>query len=152
MAEWTATARANTKPSQVLEVLTHPAKIRRWSPVDFDIEELEGRRLAAGSRGRITGKLAGVTVGFDVQVHYADEARLELSADGPVGLDVRYDLRDDGDGAEFDAWVSMRPSRGLTGKIVANAASALLSAGALEGAARRIADAAESQHTLAAAA
>jgi hypothetical protein len=37
----------------------------------------------------------------------------------------------------------MRPSRGLTGKIVANAASALLSAGALEGAARRIAHAAE---------
>jgi len=37
----------------------------------------------------------------------------------------------------------MRPSRGITGKIVANAASALLSAGALEGAARRIAHAAE---------
>jgi hypothetical protein len=143
MSEWTATARANTTPSQVLEVLTHPAKIRRWSPVDFDLEELDGRRLAAGSRGRVTGKLAGVTVGFDVRVHHADEGRLELSADGPVGLDVRYDLRGDGEGAEFVARVAMRPSRGLTGKIVANAASALLSAGALEGAARRIAHAAE---------
>jgi polyketide cyclase/dehydrase/lipid transport protein len=143
MSEWTATARANTTPSQVLEVLTHPAKIRRWSPVDFDLEELDGRRLAAGSRGRVTGKLAGVTVGFDVRVHHADEGRLELSADGPVGLDVRYDLRGDGEGAEFVARVAMRPSRGLTGKIVANAASALLSAGALEGAARRIAQAAE---------
>jgi hypothetical protein len=143
MSEWTATARANTTPSQVLEVLTHPAKIRRWSPVDFDLEELDGRRLAAGSRGRVTGKLAGVTVGFDVRVHHADEGRLELSADGPVGLDVRYDLRGDGEGAEFVARVAMRPSRGITGKIVANAASALLSAGALEGAARRIAHAAE---------
>jgi hypothetical protein len=143
MSEWTATARANTTPSQVLEVLTHPAKIRRWSPVDFDIEELEGRRLAAGSRGRVTGKLAGVTVGFDVRVHHADEDRLELSADGPVGFDVRYDLRGGDCGAEFDARISLRPSRGITGKIVANAASALLSAGALEGAARRIAQAAE---------
>jgi hypothetical protein len=143
MSEWTATARANTTPSQVLEVLTHPAKIRRWSPVDFDLEELDGRRLATGSRGRVTGKLAGVTVGFDVSVHHADEGRLELSADGPVGLDVRYDLRGDGEGAEFVARVAMRPSRGITGKIVANAASALLSAGALEGAARRIAHAAE---------
>jgi hypothetical protein len=143
MSEWTATARANTTPSQVLEVLTHPAKIRRWSPVDFDLEELEGRRLAAGSRGRVTGKLAGVRVGFDVRVHHADEARLELSADGPVGIDVRYDLRSDDAGAEFDAVVSMRPTRGITGKLVANAASALLSAGALEGAARRIAAAAE---------
>ena len=143
MSEWTATARANTTPSQVLEVLTHPAKIRRWSPVDFDLEELDGRRLAAGARGRVTGKLVGVTVGFDVRVHHADEGRLELSADGPVGLDVRYDLRGDGEGAEFVARVAMRPSRGITGKIVANAASALLSAGALEGAARRIAHAAE---------
>ena len=152
MSEWTATAKANTTPCQVLEVLTHPAKIRGWSPVDFDLEELDGRRLAAGSRGRVTGRVAGVRVGFDVEVHYADEARLELSADGPIGFDVRYDLRRDDDGAEFEARVSMRPSRGLTGKIVANAASALLSAGALEGAARRIAQAAEAQHTLAAAA
>jgi hypothetical protein len=143
MWEWTATARANTTPCQVLEVLTHPAKIRRWSPIDFDVEELEGRRLAAGTRGRVTGRVAGVRVGFDVEVHHADEARLELSADGPIGFDVRYDLRRDDDGAEFDAWVSMRPNRGITGKLVANAASALLSAGALEGAAQRIAEAAE---------
>jgi len=74
----------------VLEVLTHPEEIRRWSPVDFDLDDLEGRRLAAGSRGRVTGRVAGVTVGFDVEIHTADEARLELSAEGPVGLDVRY--------------------------------------------------------------
>ena len=151
MSEWTATAKVNSTPCQVLEVLTHPAKIRGWSPVDFDLEELDGRRLAAGTRGRVTGRVAGVTVGFDLQVHYADERRLELSADGPIGIDVRYDLRPGDDGAEFDAWVSMRASRGITGKIVASAASALLSAGALEGAADRIARAAE-QHTLAPAA
>ena len=151
MSEWTATVKVNSTPCQVLEVLTHPAKIRGWSPVDFDLEELDGRRLAAGTRGRVTGRVAGVTVGFDLQVHHADEGRLELSADGPIGIDVRYDLRSGDDGAEFDAWVSMRPSRGLTGKIVASAASALLSAGALEGAADRIARAAE-QHTLAPAA
>jgi hypothetical protein len=152
MSEWTATARANTTPCQVLEVLTHPAKIRGWSPVDFDLDELDGRRLAAGTRGRVTGRLAGVTVGFDLEVHYADEARLELSADGPVGLDVRYELRPAEEGAEFEARVALRPSRGLTGRIVANAASAMLSAGALEGAALRIARAAEAHHTTAAAA
>jgi hypothetical protein len=143
MSEWTATAKVKSTPCQVLEVLTHPAKIRGWSPVDFDLEELDGRRLAAGTRGRVTGRVAGVTVGFDLQVHHADEGRLELSADGPIGIDVRYDLRPGDGGAEFDAWVSMRPSRGITGKLVASAASALLSAGALEGAADRIARAAE---------
>ena len=151
MLEWTATTRANATPGQVLEVLTHPEEIRRWSPVDFDLDELDGRRLAAGTRGRVTGRLAGVRVGFDVEVHAADERRLELSADGPVGLDVSYELTTDETGAELSARVSMRRSGGLTGRLVANATAALLSAGALEGAAGRIARVAESQPSLLAA-
>jgi polyketide cyclase/dehydrase/lipid transport protein len=149
--EWTATTRANATPDQVLEVLTHPEEIRRWSPVDFDLDGLDGRRLAAGTRGRVTGKLAGVRVGFDVEVHTADERRLELSADGPVGLDVRYELTTDEAGAELRAHVSMRRGGGLTGRLVANATAALLTAGALEGAAGRIARVAESQPSLLAA-
>jgi hypothetical protein len=148
---WTATARANATPSQVLEVLTHPEEIRRWSPVEFDLDDLDGRRLAAGTRGRVTVRVAGVPVGFDVQIHAADEDRLELSADGPVGLDVRYELGLDEAGAELTASVSMRRGSGLTGRFVANATAALLSAGALEGAAGRIARVAESQSTAAAA-
>jgi hypothetical protein len=135
----------------VLEVLTHPEEIRRWSPVDFDLDELEGRRLAAGTRGRVTGRVAGVMVGFDVEIHAADEARLELSAQGPVALDVRYELMRDEAGAELNASVSMQRGGGLTGRLVAKATAALLSAGALEGAAGRIARVAESQSSVAAA-
>ena len=149
--EWTATARANATPGQVLQVLTHPEEIRRWSPVDFDLDELDGRRLAAGTRGRVTGRLAGVPVGFDVEVHAADEARLELSAEGPVAFDVRYELMPDDAGAELNASVSLRNGGGLTGRLVAKATAALLSAGALEGAAGRIARVAESQSSVAAA-
>jgi hypothetical protein len=47
--------------------------------------------------------------------------------------------------------VSMRRSRGFTGRLVANATAALLAAGALEGAAGRIARIAESHGSLAAA-
>jgi carbon monoxide dehydrogenase subunit G len=148
---WTATARANATPGQVLEVLTHPEEIRRWSPVDFELDDLDGRRLAAGTRGRVTGRVAGVTVGFDVEIHAADEDRLELSADGPVGFDVRYELSPDEAGAELNASVSVRRGSGLTGRFVANATAALLSAGALEGAAGRIASAAESQSSVTAA-
>jgi hypothetical protein len=150
MAEWTATARANATPSQVLEVLTHPHEIRRWSPVDFDLDELEGRRLAAGSRGRVRGRLAGVPVAFDLEVHVADGRRLELSAEGPVNLEVLYELTVDDAGAELNASLSISRGGGLTGRIVANAAAALLAAGALEGATGRIARAAESRPALAA--
>jgi hypothetical protein len=141
--EFTATARANTTPEQVLDVLTKPSEIRRWSPVDFDVDGLDGRRLAAGARGRVTGKLAGVPVGFDVEVHAADEQRLELSAEGPVAFDVRYELTPHETGAELNAYLSMRRGGGITGRLVANATAALLSAGALESAAGRIVRAAE---------
>jgi hypothetical protein len=143
MANWTATTTTKATPDQVLEVLTHPDAIRRWSPIDFDVDELDDRRLAAGTRARVTGKVAGVRVGFDVEVHQADKELLELSADGPIGIDVRYELQPAKAGSEVHASVSLRRCGGLTGRLVANATAALLSTGVLDGAAGRIARAAE---------
>ena len=143
MANWTATTTAKATPEQILEVLTHPDEIRRWSPVDFDVDELDAARLSAGTRARVTGQVAGVRVGFDVEVHTADAQLLELSANGPVGLDVRYELAPAAAGSELSASVSLRRGGGLTGRLVANATAALLTAGVLDGAAGRIARAAE---------
>lgn len=145
MGRWTATAQANATPEQLLDVLTHPQQIRRWSPVDFSMGDFEDGRLAAGTSTKVTGRLAGVPVSFDVEVRAADTARLELSADGPIGFDVRYDLAAVDAGAELTASISVRRGGGLTGRVVANAAAALLSAGALDGATGRIVRAAESR-------
>ena len=151
MDQWTAEAQANATPEQLLEVLTHPEEIRRWSPVEFSANDLEGRRLAAGTRTRVTGRLAGLPVSFDVEVHAADADRLEISAEGPIGLDVRYDLAAADAGAELTASVGIRRGGGLTGRVLASAAAGLLSAGALDGATGRIVQAAEDQPYAAAA-
>lgn len=151
MARWTATTTANATPEQLLEVLTHPNEIRRWSPVDFDVDALASRRLAPGTRTRVTGRLAGVKVGFDVEIKAADQGGLELTADGPIGIDVRYDLAPAASGSEFTASVGLRRGSGLSGRLISQATAALLSAGALDGAARSIARAAESAPALAAA-
>jgi len=144
MAHWTTRTTADATPDQVLQVLTHPDAIRTWSPVPFDVEDLDGLRLEAGSHARVTGNLAGVKVGFDVEVHAADEDGLELTADGPISFDVIYGLAPMDGGSEVTASVSLRRGGGLTGRVLAKATAALLSAGALEGAAGRIARAAES--------
>lgn len=151
MDRWTSTAQANATPERLLEVLTHPQQIRRWSPVEFDVDDLASRRLAAGTRTKVTGRVAGVPVSFDVQVHTADPERLEISAEGPIGLDVRYELAPAGAGAEMTASVRVRGGGGLTGRVVATAAATLLSAGALDGATGRIARVAEAQPYAAAA-
>jgi hypothetical protein len=121
MGNWTAQTTANATTEQLLDVLTHPDEIRRWSPIDFDLEDCDGR-LAAGTRTRVTGRLAGVPVGFDVEVHEAGQDGLRLSADGPIGIDVRYDLSPASAGAELNASVSLRNGRGLTGRLVARPA------------------------------
>jgi hypothetical protein len=143
MERWSSTAQANATPERLLEVLTHPEQIRLWSPVEFELEDLTSRRLAPGTRTQVSGRLAGVRVTFEVHVHAADAERLELSAEGPIGLDVRYELAAADAGAQMTASVSVRSGRGLTGRLVASAASTLLSAGALDSATGRIARAAE---------
>jgi Polyketide cyclase / dehydrase and lipid transport len=152
MAEWTTTKQVNAKPEHVLEVLTDPDSIRIWSPIDFDVEDLEGVRLKAGSRARVSGKLAGVRVGFDIEVHSADADGLELTAHGPIGIDVRYDLAPAPGGSEVVATVGLRNGGGITGRLISKATGALLSAGALDGATSGIARAAESTPALAVAA
>ena len=152
MAQFTTRTTADATPEQVLEVLTDPNAIATWSPVPFEVEDLDGLRLEAGSRAPVSGSLAGVRVGFDVEVHAADEEGLELTADGPISIDVFYDLAPAAAGTEVVATVGVRKAGGITGRVIGKATQALLAAGALDGAAGRIARAAETQPALAPAA
>jgi hypothetical protein len=134
MRTWTATADAH--PAAVLNVLTDPDACARWAPVPFDVEST--RRLAAGTRTTVSGRLAGQRIGFDVEVHEADETGLALSADGPVGFDVDYRLEPAPKGSNVRASVSVRPGGGLRGRLLAEATGALLTAGALQSALSRL--------------
>jgi hypothetical protein len=132
-------------------VLTDPGAIRDWSPVPFEVEDAE-RALSAGTETRVSGSLGGVRVGFDVQVHAADADGLRLSAEGPVALDVDYDLRPLASGSEVRASVTVERPGGLRARLVGKATEALLAGGALEGATGRIARAAEAYEPVALAA
>jgi hypothetical protein len=127
-------------PEAIMALLTEPDAIARWAPVPFEVEEIDGRRLTAGSRARISGRLAGRRVGFDVDVLDAGDGRLALTASGPVSMDVEYVIRpvDDG-GSEVSASVAVREGRGLGGRLLAQATGALLSGGALQSALGRMA-------------
>jgi hypothetical protein len=138
MRTWTAHTTTAARPEDVLDVLTDPEACARWAPLPFDVEDLDGRRLATGSKARVSGSLAGKRVGFDVEVREASARGLSLAADGPVGFDVAYELAEVAGGSEVRASVSVRPSGGIVGRLLAEATSALLSAGALEAAVSRI--------------
>ena len=138
MRTWTATTTVDAPPDAVLDVLTDPGACARWAPVDFAVDRLGEARLIAGSRPRVRGRLAGVEVGFDIEVLEAGDNRLALRAAGPVALDVAYDLEEAAGGSEVRASVGVRPGRGLRGRLLAEATSALLSAGALQQALTRI--------------
>ena len=139
MRTWTAQTTVNGRPEDVLAVLTDPAACGRWAPIDFEVEDLDGERLETGSRARVVGRLAGQRADFDVDVHAACPCRLELTASGPVVLDVAYDVESHGDGSRVVASIGVREGRGFTGRLLARATDALLAGGALNHAVSRIA-------------
>jgi hypothetical protein len=139
MRTYTATTTAPARPEAVLDVLTDPDALLRWAPVDFDVERLSGSRLAEGGSARVSGRLAGREVGFEVEVHYADVDGLSLSADGPVALDVAYELRPTLAGSEVSASVTVVPKPVLRARLLAEATAAVLAGGALQAALGRMA-------------
>jgi len=137
MRTWTTQTTVMGLPDEVLALLTEPDAIASWTPVPFELIELDTDRLVAGSRARVRGRLAGRTREFDVEVLAADDERLALVATGPISIAVEYALRPAPSGSELRASVSVRGS-GLVGRVLAQATDGLLAAGALDLAVSRI--------------
>jgi hypothetical protein len=125
-------------PDDVLELLTRPEAIARWTPVPFEIVDFAGDRLEAGDEVRVCGFLAGRALAFDVTVAEAEDGRLALQASGPIRIDVEYVARAVARGSELRARVAVS-GQGLIGRMLARATDALLAAGALQSAVGRIA-------------
>jgi hypothetical protein len=131
MAHWETSTTVKGQPEHVLEVLTDPCAARRWSPIGFELAELDSDRLRSGTRAVLTGRLAGRGVSFDVHVIKASDGQLELRAVGPVEMDIVYDAIEADDGTEVKATVAVRSSGGLLGRMLSSATDALLAGGAL---------------------
>ena len=149
---WNTHRKVSADPADVIDVLTCVDAIQCWSPVDFELDDLDERRLYSGTRARVVGCLAGFGVGFDVEVLEASCDRLALVARGPVELDVQYQVESADAGASVEAEVSVRSTGGIGGRLVARAVNTLLAAGVLDRALSRIGAEAESADELALAA
>ena len=136
--EWTAQAELRAEPDEVLRALTDPDMIAGWAPVSFDVEGLTEDRLETGTRARVSGSIAGLGATFDVEVMRADTRTLQLIADGPVSFEVTYRFRRRGCGVLVEARVAVRRKRGLTAQLLRSATVAVLNAGALRTALRRL--------------
>lgn len=137
MRTWTTQTTVTGLPDEVLALLIEPDAIECWTPVPFELIDLNTDRLVAGSRARVRGRLAGRTLEFDVEVLTANDERLALVATGPIAIDVEYVLRPAAGGTELRAAVSVH-GRGLLGRVLAQATDALLAAGARDLAVSRI--------------
>jgi hypothetical protein len=150
MATWQTRTTVMGEPEDVLQVLTDPDAARRWSPIGFELEEIEGDRLRSGTQAVLTGKLAGRSVKFQVEVIKASDGELELRARGPVEMDVCYGAVPVGDLTEVTAQVAVRSAGGLLGRVLSSATDALLAGGALSIAVASVAREVEQSAALAA--
>ncbi len=137
MSIWTTQTTCHGTPDDVLELLTEPGAIARWSPVPFTLVGSDRDRLSAGDRVRVRGQLAGRGVEFLVDVAEANDGHLALTATGPIRIDVDYRVVDHAHGSSVRARIGVAGS-GLFGRVLAGATDALLAAGALRVAVDRI--------------
>jgi Polyketide cyclase / dehydrase and lipid transport len=142
---WTTETWLAGVPDEVLARLTEPESIASWSPVPYEVVELDGGRLATGSRARVRGALGGRPVEFTVDVHQADNGRLALHASGPVFITAEYLLRAVRGGSALRASVSVT-GRGARGSLRARAVECLLAAGLLRASVNRLAKQFAPQH------
>ena len=138
MSTWTTHTTVTGLPDEVLDLLTEPDAIRRWAPIPFEVRELDGERLTAGSLARVRGGLAGRNLEFEVEVLEAEDGKLSLVATGPMTLDVEYLVSPAPAGSEVRASVSVSEGDGFMGRLLARATDALLAGGALDSAVGRL--------------
>jgi hypothetical protein len=54
MSTWKTSTVIAAAPDAVIDLLTDPTAASRWSPVPFEVENMQGERLSAGERARLT--------------------------------------------------------------------------------------------------
>src|ERR1700755_3715839 len=118
MSIWTTQTTCQGTPDDVLELLTEPGAIARWSPVPFTLVGSDRDRLSAGDRVRVRGQLAGRGVECLVDVAQAHDGHLALTATGPIRIDVDYRVVGDADGSSVRARIGVAGS-GLFGPALA---------------------------------
>ncbi len=134
---WTAETWLAGMPDEVLARLTEPESVASWSPVRYELLELDSHRLQTGSRARVRGALGGRPVEFTVDIHQAHNGRLALLASGPVFISAEYLLRAARGGTALRASVSVT-GRGPLGALLAHAVECLLAAGMLRASITRL--------------
>jgi hypothetical protein len=129
MSTFETTQNFDGDAEQLMLALTEIDAIERWTPVPFEVDEGGNARLRAGEQLQVHGGLLGKRVSFEIAVDRADETGLSLRASGPFEIDVDYNI--DAERGQVRARVETRARR-LPGQLLASAANALLTAGALD--------------------
>ena len=140
---WRSRIAVQAAPEFVLETLTDVSACRAWSPVGFTVDGLDGLRLRRGATPRVSGKLGGRRVQFQLEVLQADAERLRLYATGPVEMVVDYAVEAASPGSSVEAAVSVRAASGWMGTVSERLTHLLLAGGALNHALARMAREAE---------
>jgi hypothetical protein len=143
MKTWRSRATVRATPERVIDTLTDTEACGRWSPVPFELDDAQPRRLRPGRPTRVSGRMLGVQVSFELETFAASSRRLRLRASGPVEILVDYALAPAPAGCAVDATVSVRPLEARFGRLLAHSTALLLATGTLEHALARIAREAE---------
>ena len=71
MKTWHSRATVRATPERVIDTLTDTEACGRWSPVPFELDDAQPRRLRPGRSTRVSGRMLGVQVRFELETFAA---------------------------------------------------------------------------------
>jgi uncharacterized protein YndB with AHSA1/START domain len=140
---WRARTTVRATPEHVIDTLTDFDACARWSPIPFSLDTGAGARLRPGTTTRVSGRLLGAHVRFNIHTLAVGPDRLQLRARGPIDILVDYTLTPIRTGCALDGRVSIHRPNGRLARLLARATGLLLASGTLDDAVDRIAHQAE---------
>lgn len=120
-----ASTHIDAPPAAVLSALSDPEAVCRWFPLPCEFDE-DVSHLEAGCSYATTGKLAGQKIHSQLEVREASKRAVSVRLSGPVALSLDADLRPAEGGTDLRVRISVGSGGGITGRLLAPAASAVL--------------------------
>lgn len=113
-------------PERVMAVLSDPDEARRWFPLPVEIVDPPAAPVAEGDQMLSRGELAGQPVEFEIVIEELRDDGVTLRADGPVECRVRSRILAVDAGTELTVSLDVSSGGGISGGVMATAATPLV--------------------------
>ena len=118
--------RIDAPPDRVVAVLSDPEEAARWFPLPVELVDPPAAPVSEGDQMLSRGELAGQEVEFEIVIEEVRPDGVTLRATGPVECEITSHVEESGQGSDLTVSLDVSSGGGVTGGVMATAATPLV--------------------------